>query len=131
VSDAIRVTIPRTKPFYGVVRLVVGGLAARLDVSYEDLDDLQLALESLLANDAYAAGPDVTVELVVVPGAVEMRVGPLNGRRLRPELEREREEQDGVGLRRLLGTVVERVELEQRDGGEWVRLEKHVPGVGR
>lgn len=130
MSDAIRLTIPRTKPFYGVARLVVAGLAARLDVSYDHLEDLQVALESLLANDAYGAGPEVTVELIVGAGAVEMRIGPLDGRRLRPDLEREAEDRNGVGLRRLLATVVEGVELEQRDGHEWVRLEKRVPGVG-
>ena len=44
-----RSRIPHTKPpYHGVARLVVGGLAARLDLSYEDLEDLQLALESVL-----------------------------------------------------------------------------------
>ena len=127
MTDAIRVTVPHAKPYHGVVRLVVGGLAARVDLSYEHLEDLQLALDSLLGNDAYAAGRDVTVEVSVAPDAVEMRVGPLAGAELRPDLERAGDEQGVLGLRRLLATVVSAVELEQRDGAEWVRLEKRIP----
>ncbi len=52
MSEAIRLTIPRTRPYYGVARLVVGGLAARLDLSFEYLEDLHVALESIVGNDA-------------------------------------------------------------------------------
>ena len=48
--------------FLGVVRLLVGGLAARLDLPYEQMDDLQLAAESVLAVDLAEYG--VPVELV-------------------------------------------------------------------
>ena len=125
--DAIRLTVPYGKPYQGVARLVVGGLGARLDFSYESLEDLQLALESVLTNEAYAAASDVTVELRVAPRAVEMLVGPLDARRLRPDLEHETDPREGVGLRRLLTTVVEGFELTQRDGGEWLRFEKRLP----
>ena len=130
MTDAIRLTIPHTKPYYGVARLVVGGLAARLDLSYDFLEDIQLALENLLDNDAYAAGPHVTVELIARPEAMEIAVGPLDGARVRRDLEGETAN-EGVGLRRLLAAVVQRVELERRDGDEWLRLEKDVAGAAR
>ena len=63
MSDAVTLTVPHARSYYGVVRLVVGGLAARLDLSYDALDDVQVALDTLLATEAYAAGPDVTVEI--------------------------------------------------------------------
>ena len=129
MTEAIRLTIPHTEPYFGVARLVVGGLAARLDLSFEYLEDIQVALDSLIGNNAYAAGPEVTVELAVRPGAIEMRVGPLDGKRLRGDLERENEEGGALGLRRLLSTVVETVELERRNGDEWLRLEKRIAGV--
>ena len=44
----IRLKIPHEKPYHGIARLVVGGLAARLDLSYEHLDDLQLSLMKAL-----------------------------------------------------------------------------------
>jgi anti-sigma regulatory factor (Ser/Thr protein kinase) len=125
MTDAIKLTIPHQKSYHGVVRLVVGGLAARLDLSYESLEDLQLALESLLGNDAYASGDEVTIELALGPGSITMLVGPLDGSRLRPDLDAgARDGEEGVSLGRLLATVVGDVGLEERDGAQWVRLEK-------
>jgi anti-sigma regulatory factor (Ser/Thr protein kinase) len=127
VSDAVSLTIPRGRPFFGVARLVVGGLALRLDLSYEHLEDLQLALESVLSNDAYAASDDVTLELSMHAATVAIAVGPVNGRELRSALE---SEDDGIGLGRLLSAVVEDVTVEQRAGGEWVRLNKRIRPAG-
>jgi hypothetical protein len=128
MTESVRLTIPRTRPYYGVARLVVGGVAARLDLSYEYLEDVQVALDSVIGNDAYAAGDSVTVELVLDSGAMELVVGPLDGARLGPDLEREEPEEGEIGLRRLLSTVAAGAELEQRDGAAWLRLRKPLPG---
>jgi anti-sigma regulatory factor (Ser/Thr protein kinase) len=129
VSDRISVTFPQDESYYGVARLVVGGLAARLSFSFEYLEDLQLALDTLLANGAYQAGSDVTLELVVEEDGIEMYVGPVTST-LRDDLEREVDESEGVGLGRLLGTLAESVEIESRDGNEWLRLAKRNPARG-
>ena len=129
MSDRIRLTFPRDESYHGVARLVVGGLAARLSFSFEYLEDLQLALDSLLANGAYQAGSDVTLELLVEEDGVEMCVGPVTPA-LRADLERRLDESEGVGLGRLLATLVESVEIESRDGGEWLRLAKRTPSRG-
>ena len=50
MTGAIKLKIPHQPSYHGVALLVVGGLAARLDVSYEQLEDVQLALESVLEN---------------------------------------------------------------------------------
>ena len=127
MSEVVRLTIPRTRPYYGVARLVVGGVAARLDLSYEYLEDVQLALESVIGNDAYASGDFVTVEVGVEPDAVEMAVGPVDGERVEADLEQDAEAEGHVGLKRLLDTVVEAAEIERRDGGAWLRLRKALP----
>jgi hypothetical protein len=124
-ADAITLSIPHAKPYHGVARLVVGGLAARLDLSYEHLEDLQLALESVLERDGYVVGNEVSVRLVVGEDSVIMTIGPLDPSELRADLERESE--DGISLSRLLSTLVEEVTLEDVDGGHWLRLEKRVP----
>jgi anti-sigma regulatory factor (Ser/Thr protein kinase) len=124
--DAITVTVPRARPYYGVVRLVVGGLAARLDLSFELLEDVQLAIETLIANEAYAAAGEVTVEVRLAGEAIDVVIGPLDAGKLGPELAGERATLAGLGLRRLLGAVVEGVELERRDGGQWVRFRKRI-----
>jgi hypothetical protein len=124
MTHAIKLEIPHERPYHGVARLVVGGLAARLELSYEHLEDLQLALASILENDAYVLEPDVTVELDVGEDLLVMVVGPVNGDLLRADLKEDAD--DRIGLGRLLGTLVEDVSLENRDGGDWLRLEKRV-----
>ena len=123
-GDAIQLRIPHARPYHGVARLVVGGLAARLDFSYEHLEDLQLALASILENESYRAADDVTVELVLADDGVLVTMGPLADARLRADLASDATE--GIGLGRLLETVAERVEVEERDGKAWLRLEKRV-----
>ena len=126
VTDAISLTVPHARSYAGVVRLVVGGLAARLDLPYESLEDLQVALESLLATDAYAAGADVTLEVGVIDGRLEVAVGPLNAAALEHDLAGDADARRGVGLGRVLTTVTGGYELERRDGAEWLRLRKDV-----
>jgi len=123
----IRLKIPHEKPYHGIARLVVGGLAARLDLSYEHLDDLQLALATVLENEGYSQSAEVTVELHVREDGVEMAIGPLHAPEVRTDLEKNG---DTVSLSRLLSTVVERVELEQRADGGWLHLEKRIPLAG-
>ena len=118
-DDRITLTLPADRDFYGVAHLVVGGLAARLDLTFEDLEDLQVALDELLGSRSEDG--DVTVCVRVTPEAIATSVGPFGGEALQRELERNGE---SVGLRRVLETVADRVELDERDGGHWVELTK-------
>jgi hypothetical protein len=124
MTTAIKLSIPHEPPYHGVARLVVGGLAARLNVSYEQLEDLQLALASVLEEGGYVSNSQVSVELDVADDALSMVVGPLDGRRLQADLDDDSDER--IGLGRLLGTLVETVRVEGRDDGDWLRLEKRV-----
>jgi len=127
VSDTVRLTMPKEDAYYGVAHLVVGGLASRLEFTYEHLEDLQLALDGVLANGKYIEGETVTIELRVRPDGVELRAGPV-AETLRVDLEREVSEDEGVGLGRLLDTVAEEVGVEAVDETSWLRLEKRLPG---
>jgi anti-sigma regulatory factor (Ser/Thr protein kinase) len=129
VTDTIRLTIPHQPPYHGVALLVVGGLAARLNLSYESLEDLQLALENVLENGGYATQPQVTVELEVADGSLAMIVGPLDGEAVRAALDDDGD--DRISLGRLLSTLVEDVQLKRRDDGDWLRLHKRVGTVQR
>ena len=119
--DTITLTLPPEREFQRVAHLVLGGLAVRLNLTLEALEDLQLALDGLL--DAGSAEEEVTLELSVVAGAIEASVGPFRARSVQHALEAE---SDGVGLARVLDTVVDRVEVSERDGGDWVQLTKRV-----
>jgi hypothetical protein len=123
-ADEITLSIPHEKPFHGVARLVVGGLAARLDLSYEHLEDLQLALASVLERDGYIKGSEVTVRMDVGPKSIGMLIGPLDPKELRTDLEREGDE--GVPLSRLLDTLVDQMGIEEGEDGHWLRLDKQV-----
>ncbi|MBA3476240.1 MAG: hypothetical protein H0T10_05735, partial [Actinobacteria bacterium] len=49
--EEFTIQIPRERSYSAVADLVVGGIAARHDVTLDVLDDLQLALGSLLEHD--------------------------------------------------------------------------------
>ena len=119
--DTITLTLPPEREFQRVAHLVLGGLAVRLNLTLEALEDLQLALDGLL--DSGAAEGEVTLELSVVDGAIEASVGPFRARSVQHALEAEA---DGVGLGRVLDTVVDRVEVSEREGGDWVQLTKRI-----
>ena len=118
--DEFTISIPRERPFGTVAGLVVGGIAARHDVTLDVLDDLQLALDALLDHLDSDPG-EVSIVLRVEAGTIGVSVGPL------PETTASQLEQDagdGIDLKRLLATVVDSVSVSERDGGSWVQLRK-------
>ena len=116
--DEFTIRIPRERQFATVAGLVVGGIAARHDVTLDALDDLQLALDSLLVQ---AGDGDVTIVIGVDSASIKASVGPVAAATA-GELEADAGE--SLGLRRLLETVVDGVSLSERDGGDWVELRK-------
>ena len=125
MSDAITLTVPHAPEFYGVVRLVVGGLAARLELPIEALEDVQTALEALLETEAYRTTDDVTLVVEVVDGNLVLTLGPLDADALARDLDAARD--GGLTLARMLAATTERYELERRDDGGWMRMERRLP----
>ena len=127
MTDEITLTVPRDRDFYRVAHLVVGGLALRLDLTYESLEDIQLALQGVL--DRPDGEGDITVSVRVEGDSLRARVGPFFGDSLRRELSEQTASQS-LSLRRLLDAVVDNVELGQREGGDWIELTKRVQLAG-
>lgn len=117
-GDQITLTIPREEPFHEVAHLVLGGVAARLNLTFESIDDLETALEAVL--ERASEDGEVTVQLRLDDGAIVARVGPFADR-FRTELERDAH--DEVTLRRVLDTVVDGYAL---DSEGWLELTKGV-----
>ena len=120
MTDEIKLTLPAQEDFRHVAHLVVGGLAARRDVTFEDLEDLQVAFDALLGCRDDEG--DITITLRVENGEVRADVGPFSAEAL-SQLDR------GAGelqLRRVLDTVCDRVAIEDRQGSSWVELTKKV-----
>lgn len=120
-GERITLTIPGERRFIGIARLFVGGLAARLDLGYETMDDLQLALESVLRKAEL--GPAVTLEALVEGGGVSILVGPL----ARDPLQGGDRRPDVLELERLLAALVAGAGTVARDDGCWLRLDVRIP----
>jgi hypothetical protein len=119
--DEITLTIPRDRALYSVAHLVLGGLCIRLNLTIEHLEDLQLALDAVL--ERVGEVEHVTIAVSVSEGKIETAIGPMRDG-VRDELEAI--DGEDVGLRRILDTLVDDVELTPRDGGDWVKLTKTV-----
>jgi hypothetical protein len=111
-TDRITLTIPADGRFRAVSTLVLGGLGSRLDLPYERMDDLQLAILSLL--DA-VDGDEATVDVAAGDGELAITVGPLRAG-----------SSDDPALERVVSRLVDGVDSALQDGAEWitVRLER-------
>jgi anti-sigma regulatory factor (Ser/Thr protein kinase) len=122
MTDEITLTIPREPGFEGVAHLVLSGLAVRLNLTIENLEDLQIALETLL--DTSDEGEDLTLSMRLDHDELQTRVGPLPARLL-DAIEHDRGDGD-IGLLRVLESTVDDVHVD----GDHVRLTKKVTVVG-
>ncbi len=121
--ERIELEAPVAGDFHAVVRLIIGGIAERVDFAFEEIDDLQLAVERLLAE----AGSQRSVRLSFEVGGdgIRTRVGPLSEPALAEAL-RDGESRPGeLTLKRILQTVVDSFGVDEVEhGGIVVRLEK-------
>jgi len=129
MPDRIALRAPLSDDFVGVVRLIVGGVAERADLGFEDMDDLQLAVERLLA-EAVSLGY-VALRFEIGPGRVRTSVGPLHSEALARALQEPDDGPATLTLGRILSTVVSSYGVETvADGHIVVRLEKVMEDAG-
>jgi hypothetical protein len=120
--ERIELEAPVSDDFQAVVRLIVGGIAERIDLGFADIDDLQLAVERLLA--ATSAEPTVKLSFEVGEKSIRTRVGPLREAAIADALQRD-SAPGQLTLRRILQTVVDSFGVESGDDATiYVRLEK-------
>lgn len=124
-ADRISLEAPLDGAFKPVVRLIVGGVAERADFGFEAMDDLQLAVERLLA-EAGADG-EVRLSFELKGDGIRTRIGPLHERGIAEALQDPDGEPGTLPLGRILSTVVDSYGVEQAAEGQIVvRLEKLV-----
>ncbi len=123
----VELVMPAGRSWEPVMRLVLGGMASHLDLRFDQLDDLQLAVERLLAE----AGPPDTVRLSfeVTPAGIRARVGPLSESVISAVLQGPRADSGRLDLRRILETVVDSFGIEMDGDDLNVRLEKATRGT--
>jgi anti-sigma regulatory factor (Ser/Thr protein kinase) len=122
VTDVVTLQLPRERDFFGVAHLVLGGLGARLDLTYDVLEDMTTAIDELL--NRREPTEDVTLTVNIEEDAIVATVGPFGGH-VAEEL---RSTDPGLSLRRVLETSVDEVDVNERDGAQWVELRKSLGG---
>jgi anti-sigma regulatory factor (Ser/Thr protein kinase) len=121
--ERIDLEAPLSGDFNAVVRLIVGGIAERVDFAFEEIDDLQLAVERLLA-EAGTVG-SVRLSFEVGDSRIRTRVGPLSATKVADALKDGDVQPGHLTLRRILETVVDSFGVDRSDDGAIVvRLEK-------
>ena len=108
VTDTISLSFPSRQSFRGVPSLVLGGVGSRIGLPYERMDDLQLAVLSML--DA-SAGDETTVEIHAQDERVAVSVGPL-----RPDVDGDK------GLALVLSRLTDGVEAGRRGEDVWLTV---------
>jgi anti-sigma regulatory factor (Ser/Thr protein kinase) len=121
--ERIDLEAPLSGDFQAVVRLIIGGIAERVDFAFEEIDDLQLAVERLLAEAGQVGS--VCMSFEVGETSIRTRVGPLDESAVADALRDGDAPPGQLTLRRILQTVVDSFGVEEvGDGGIVVRLEK-------
>jgi hypothetical protein len=120
--DEVRLALPAQEDFRPVAHLVVGGLAARRELTYDVLEDLQVAFDALLACRDDEG--EIVVSLSVDDGELRASVGPFTADAV-AQLDRGPGE---LPLRRVLETVCDSVTVTERDGASWIDVTKQVSG---
>ena len=73
-SDEVRLVVPARPEFLRLARVTAAGLAGRLGFSYDEIEDLRLAIDELCFGLTGPTGRHGTVELVysIAPGSLEV-----------------------------------------------------------
>jgi hypothetical protein len=125
LTDNVRLETPVGRDWAPVIRLVLGGIGDRLDLGIDELDDLQLAVERLLAEAG--AQQSVTLSFEFHDGRVRTHVGPLAEPAIAHALQGPEPPPGELNLRRILDTVLDSYGVDDvEDEGLYVRLEKAV-----
>jgi len=122
-AERIDLEAPLAGAFQAVIRLIIGGIAERVDFAFEEIDDLQLAVERLLAEQGQSG--NVSLSFEVGEDRIRTRVGPLSESAIADALHDANLPPGELTLRRILQTVVDSFGVEEaEDGCIVVRLEK-------
>jgi hypothetical protein len=124
VSDEIVLTLPRERRFYDVAHLVVSGLASWLNLTVDNLADIQLALAGLLPRRDSEG--EIMVELRIDGELLDGRIGPFDAD-VAQELERTGGE--GFSTHLVLAAVFDSYSVQVENGSAWVQFSKTVTPV--
>lgn len=105
------IELPARDGYRPVASLVLGGVAARFELPVDRVDDLLLAVDSLLMQGV--TGDTVRVEATATESELAVRVGPFRPGRL-----------EDAALRRVVARLVDTLREVPLEGGEgtWIEV---------
>jgi len=123
MAERIDLEVPATLNALSTVRMVLGGLGARLDFSLEDLEDIYLATGELLRTALDADALDrLSVEVLLDDDVLRFTAGTFKSAKLRADVTTHAE--DCLDLCMLLRSTVDDVVLEDEGGAYRIVLVK-------
>jgi len=70
--EILTLKIPTAKEFVDVVRLMVAGLGARMDFTYDDVEDLKIAVEEACSRAAEQPENNIHIEFLIFEDRLEV-----------------------------------------------------------
>ena len=123
MAERIDLEVPATLSALSTVRMVLGGLGARLDFSLDDLEDIYLATGELLRTALDADALDrLRVEVLLDDDVLRFTAGTFKSARLRADVTTHAD--DCLDLCMLLRSTVDDVVLEDEGGAYRIVLVK-------
>lgn len=118
--EQVSIEIPASPVYVGVVRLVASGLASRLEFTWDDIEDLKIAVDELCSYLTGTRGREGTLEIrfAVLEDGIEIT----GEARFAPGFTTRTELTDFS--RQILDTVADSATLEKTDGMPRFRLVK-------
>ncbi len=127
MAERIDLEVPATRNALSTVRMVLGGLGARLDFSLDDLEDIYLATDELLRTALDADTLDrLSVEMLVDGEVLRFAAGTFKSAKLRADVTIHAE--DCLDLCMLLRRTVDDVVIEDEGGAYRIVLVKRRKG---
>ncbi len=125
MEAVIRLDVAAAMSAFPTVRMVLGGVGARLDFSLEELDDLYLAAEELFRGVIGADGAErVVLTLRLDEAALRLELADLSSPELRRLLKPQEQGEACLDLCRVLAGTVDEVILREGEHGYSVTLSK-------
>ena len=137
LADTVELLIPCRPEFVGIARLAVLGIASRMPFSYDEVEDVRLAVGEACTHAVERAGhvpASIRITSVIDPSALTITItddvpaGALSGPKSEEAqmLEEAGVDQEGLGAL-LMEILVDDVKIETGTAGTTVRLIKFAP----
>jgi serine/threonine-protein kinase RsbW len=126
-TDCITLTVPAKGEYAKTVRMTASALVSRMDMSYDDVDDVRIAAEEafVYACDSALDTDEVTFEFRVEGNTMEMKVS-LGGERAADE----DAERRAAYATFILQSVCDQFELSSDETGSYLRVLKRAGSGG-